>query len=70
MTEKGKSIQPSKRRSLDKSNRGLLFILPYFIIFLCFTLYPILYTFKLSFHSWDGLDSCLYRPGKLQASFK
>ena len=25
MTEKGKSIQPSKRRSLDKSNRGLLF---------------------------------------------
>ena len=60
MTEKGKSIQPSKRRSLDKSNRGLLFILPYFIIFLCFTLYPILYTFKLSFHSWDGLGTPVF----------
>ena len=37
-----------------------LFILPYFIIFLCFTLYPILYTFKLSFHSWDGLGTPVF----------
>ena len=59
MTEKGKSIQPSKRRSLDKSNRGLLLSCHIYYIFM-FTLYPILYTFKLSFHSWDGLGTPVF----------
>ncbi len=48
------AVRAPKRGSLEKKNTGLLFILPYFLVFMCFTLYPILYTFKLSFHSWDG----------------
>lgn len=34
---------------------GYLFISPFFLIFLVFTLYPALYTLFLSFRSWDGL---------------
>lgn len=60
MAENAKNTRPLKRKSVDKKNRGLLFILPYFIIFLCFTLYPILYTFNLSFHSWDGLGEPVF----------
>ena len=43
-----------KRNKINKDNAGYFFIAPYFIVFLTFTLYPILYTFKLSFMSWDG----------------
>ena len=43
-----------KRNKINKNNAGYFFIAPYFIVFLTFTLYPILYTFKLSFMSWDG----------------
>ena len=47
----------SKRNKINKNNVGYLFIAPYFIVFLAFTLYPILYTFKLSFMSWDGFNT-------------
>jgi multiple sugar transport system permease protein len=40
----------------NKENYGYLFILPFFITFLVFSLYPILYTFFLSFNSYDGLS--------------
>ena len=43
-----------KKGKLNKNNAGYFFIAPYIIVFLVFTLYPILYTFKLSFMSWDG----------------
>ncbi len=43
-----------KRSKLNKNNAGYFFIAPYFIVFLIFVLYPILYTFQLSFMSWDG----------------
>ena len=43
-----------KRNKINRDNAGYFFIAPYFIVFLTFTLYPILYTFKLSFMSWDG----------------
>ena len=43
-----------KRNKIDKNNAGYFFIAPYIIVFLGFTLYPILYTFKLSFMTWDG----------------
>lgn len=36
-------------------NKGYFFIIPYFALFLLFGLYPILYTLRLSFHSWDGI---------------
>ena len=43
-----------KRNKINKNNAGYFFIAPYIIVFLGFTLYPILYTFKLSFMTWDG----------------
>jgi multiple sugar transport system permease protein len=41
----------------DKIKRGpygYIFIAPFFIIFVLFGLYPIVYTFILSFQKWDG----------------
>lgn len=46
-----------RKNKIDKKNVGYLFIAPYIIVFLLFTLYPIIYTFKLSFHSWDGFGA-------------
>lgn len=46
-----------KKNKIDRSRVGLYFILPYLLVFLCFTLYPIIYTFRLSFHAWDGFES-------------
>lgn len=43
-----------KRNKINKNNVGYFFIAPYILVFLGFTLYPILYTFKLSFMRWDG----------------
>jgi multiple sugar transport system permease protein len=39
----------------SKGKYGFYFILPYFIVFAVFGLYPILYTFFLSFFKWDGM---------------
>ena len=41
--------------SIDKGRYGYLFIVPFFIVFAVFGLYPIVYTFILSFQKWDGL---------------
>ena len=41
--------------SIDKGRYGYLFIAPFFIVFSVFGLYPIVYTFILSFQKWDGL---------------
>jgi len=41
--------------SIDKGRYGYLFIAPFFIVFAVFGLYPIVYTFILSFQKWDGL---------------
>ncbi|UJF32520.1 hypothetical protein [Paenibacillus hexagrammi] len=32
---------------------GILMVLPYFLLFACFSLYPILNGFRLSFFSWS-----------------
>lgn len=46
-----------KRSNLRKrENKGYLFIAPFFIAFVIFNLYPILYTLRLSFFSWDGFS--------------
>ena len=39
----------------NKNWYGYIFIAPFFIMFFIFGLYPILYTFYLSFQKWDGL---------------
>ena len=41
-----------KKKNLD--NRGYLFILPFLIVFLVFSIYPILRTLYLSFTNFDG----------------
>jgi len=49
----------SKKRlgkGLSKEKYGYLFILPFFLAFLVFSLYPIIYSFKISFMKWDGLS--------------
>ncbi len=56
---KNNKFLPKKKKisSLDKINRnGLFFVLPFLIIFVIFNLYPILYSLRLSFYSWDGLS--------------
>src|SRR5699024_8831990 len=42
---------------LRKDHYGYIFIAPFFIIFLIFGLYPIGYSFYLSFTDWDGFGS-------------
>jgi len=39
---------------------GYVFVAPFFIIFAVFQLYPILYSFYLSFTNWDGFSSPTY----------
>ena len=46
-----------KRTVFCKDGYGYLFIVPFFIVFVVFSLYPILYTFILSFQKWDGLTA-------------
>ncbi len=48
-----------RRHRVDKGGYGYLFIAPFFIVFAVFGLYPILYTFFLSFMKWDGLASAV-----------
>ena len=43
-------------RHIDKGWYGYLFIAPFFVVFAVFGLYPIIYTFFLSFLKWDGLS--------------
>lgn len=44
-------------KTLRKDTYGYLFIAPFFIIFLVFGLYPIMYSFYLSFTDWDGFTN-------------
>ncbi|HHV11924.1 MAG TPA: sugar ABC transporter permease [Clostridiales bacterium] len=39
----------------NRQHYGYFFILPYFLIFAVFGLFPILYTFFLSVYKWDGM---------------
>src|SRR5699024_8963517 len=41
-------------KSIRKDHYGYLFIAPFFLIFFIFGLYPIVYSFYLSFTDWDG----------------
>lgn len=43
-----------KAGKIKKNNHGYLFIAPFFIILFIFTIYPIIYSFFLSFTKWDG----------------
>ncbi len=43
------------KHKFKKNIYGYLFITPFLVVFCIFSLYPILYTFFLSFQKWDGL---------------
>ncbi len=48
------------RRVLRGHNVGYLFIAPYFILFCVFSLYPVIYTLRMSFMNWDGLGDPVF----------
>ena len=48
-------VKSHRNRLPNKTWYGYLFVAPFFIVFAIFGLYPILYTFFLSFQKWDGL---------------
>ncbi|MCM1134094.1 MAG: sugar ABC transporter permease [Clostridium sp.] len=37
-----------------------LFVLPYFVIFLAFSVFPIFYSVFISFHEWDGVSDKIF----------
>lgn len=45
----------NKKKALPKRLWPYLFALPFVIIFLVFNLFPIIYSFFLSLHSWNGI---------------
>lgn len=49
-----------RKKRISQANKGYFFIAPYFILFLIFSLYPILYTLRMSFMSWDGLTDPIF----------
>ena len=61
-------------RHIDKGWYGYLFIAPFFVVFAVFGLYPIIYTFFLSFQGWPfanyfswpkQLSAAVHRPSVL-----
>ncbi len=44
------SLQPKGRKSISYAKYGYFFILPFFIIYIFFMLYPLINTFRLSFY--------------------
>ncbi|HRX15784.1 MAG: sugar ABC transporter permease [Spirochaetes bacterium] len=44
----------------NSNNYGYFFILPFFILFFVFSLYPIIYTFILSLNEYDGMADKVY----------
>lgn len=49
-----------KPKTVSYSRYGVYFILPFFLIFGLFQLFPILYTFYLTFFSWDGFNDMVF----------
>lgn len=47
-------------KTIDKNRYGYYFLIPFFVAFLIFGLYPILYTLYLSFTSYDGFGDPVF----------
>ncbi|BCZ47768.1 sugar ABC transporter ATP-binding protein [Clostridium gelidum] len=47
---------PKKKNKVDKGKYGIYFVIPYFITFLLFALYPVIYTLIISLQKWDGMS--------------
>ncbi|HZG74922.1 MAG TPA: sugar ABC transporter permease [Paenibacillus sp.] len=48
------------RSKIDRSSVGYWFISPFFLFFAIFGAAPIVYTFYLSLHKWDGFNDSVY----------
>lgn len=48
------------RNFLHKYGSAYLFIMPFFILFFIFQLFPMIWSAVMSFHSWDGLGEQKY----------
>ena len=46
----------NKKNKVDKGKYGIYFVIPYFVIFLLFSLYPVIYTLIISLKKWDGMS--------------
>jgi len=47
-------------KKIRKNKMAYLFISPFYILFAIFMLYPIVYSFYLSFHKWNGMGPMVY----------
>ncbi|EKQ50395.1 MULTISPECIES: sugar ABC transporter permease [unclassified Clostridium] len=47
---------PKKKNKVDKGKYGIYFVIPYFVVFLLFSLYPVIYTLIISLEKWDGMS--------------
>jgi len=45
-----------RKNKLDKGRYGIFFIIPYFVAYIVFSIYPIIYSFYISFQKWDGMS--------------
>ena len=50
----GGQVQPTLER-MWKMRHAYLFIAPFYILFLVFGAFPLVWSFVLTFHEWDGL---------------
>lgn len=47
---------PARNRWLNQNKHGILFILPAFLLYSVFFIYPFLQSIQISFTSWNGVD--------------
>lgn len=59
VSDKGGRLM-SKNKKLGKGKNGYLFVMPFFLVFSVFGIYPVLYTFYLGFQHWDGLSAITF----------
>ncbi len=54
------AIRKKSRLSTERSRWGILFVSPFFVLFLIFGLYPLVASFALSFAEWRGTGSITF----------
>lgn len=60
LNQVGKIKEENLFEKISKNKTPYLFILPFYILFAIFMLYPIVYSFYLSFHQWNGSGPKIY----------
>lgn len=54
------TMRKQSRLSIERSRWGMLFVSPFFILFLIFGLYPLIASFGLSFAEWNGTGAITF----------